>query len=203
MKDRAVLLLIDNYDSFTWNLYHYLGQVMMAAGQNRPEITVKRNDEISVKEAQALGPQAVILSPGPCDPDKAGICLELIDKMAQKTPIFGVCLGHQSIGQAFGGRVVRADKIMHGKTSPIRHQGVSVFEGLPDPFTATRYHSLTVAREDLPETLEITAESEDGAIMGLRHKNLPTHGVQFHPESISTEHGHAMLRNFLALAEIV
>lgn len=197
-----MLLLIDNYDSFTWNLYHYLGQLMMEAGQNRPEIDVKRNDEISVKEAQQLGPQAVILSPGPCDPDRAGICLELIDKMAATTPIFGVCLGHQSIGQAFGGKVVRADAIMHGKTSPIRHQGRSVFKGLPDPVTATRYHSLTVERDSLPDALEVTAETEDGTIMGLRHKTLPTHGVQFHPESIATEHGHALLRNFLTLAEI-
>lgn len=198
-----MLLLIDNYDSFTWNLFHYFGQVMMAEGQKKPEIVVKRNDEITVKEAEAMGPQAVVLSPGPCDPDRAGICLELIERMAPDTPIFGVCLGHQAIGQAFGGKVVRAEKIMHGKTSPIRHKGLSVFNTLPDPLTATRYHSLTVARKGLPDALEVTAETDDGVIMGLRHKSFPTHGVQFHPESISTEHGHALLRNFLRLAEIV
>lgn len=198
-----MLLLIDNYDSFTWNLYHYLGEEIVKASGRAPEILVKRNDEITAKEAAALAPQAVILSPGPCDPDRAGVCLSLIEEMAAETPILGVCLGHQAIGQAFGGEVVRAPTLMHGKTSPVRHKGLSVFRDLPDPLIATRYHSLTVAPESLPDALEVTAESEDGVIMGLRHRTHPTHGVQFHPESIATEHGRALLKNFLTLAEII
>ncbi|MEL6979928.1 MAG: aminodeoxychorismate/anthranilate synthase component II [Pseudomonadota bacterium] len=198
-----MLLLIDNYDSFTWNLYHYLGEEITSRGARAPEIKVVRNDEITVAEAKALNPQAVVLSPGPCDPDRAGVCLPLIAAMAAETPILGVCLGHQALGQAFGGRVVRAEAIMHGKISRIRHRGLSVFRDVPDGFEATRYHSLTVARDDLPDALEITAESEDGTIMGLRHRQHPCHGVQFHPESIATEHGRAMVRNFLEIAEVV
>ncbi|MEM9726475.1 MAG: aminodeoxychorismate/anthranilate synthase component II [Pseudomonadota bacterium] len=206
-----MLLLIDNYDSFTWNLYHYLGQELQRAdfeaddGSNGPpqEIRVERNDALTAKEAMALRPDAVVLSPGPCDPDKAGVCLDLIDALDDETPLLGVCLGHQAIGQAFGGKVVRAAEVMHGKTSPIHHGGDSVFRGLPDPFTATRYHSLIVERDSLPESLEVTAETEDGVIMGLRHATRPIHGVQFHPESIATDHGHRLLRNFLELAKLI
>ncbi len=186
-----MLLLIDNYDSFTYNLVHYLGEL----GEN---VRVKRNDELSVAEAMAMNPSAILLSPGPCDPDQAGICCALIEAAAAaRTPLMGVCLGHQSIGQVFGGKVVRADQIMHGKIDAISHTGNGVFAGLPSPFKATRYHSLTVAPESLPDSLEVTATVADGTIMGLQHRELPIHGVQFHPESIATEHGHAMLKNFL------
>jgi anthranilate synthase component 2 len=189
-----MFLLIDNYDSFTYNLYHFLGEL-------GAEMEVWRNDQITVAAAMAKHPQGIVLSPGPCDPDRAGICLDLIAAAREtRTPLFGVCLGHQAIGQSFGGRVVRAPAPMHGKISDIAHQGRSVFAGLPSPFHATRYHSLTVRREDFPAELEITAESADGVIMGLQHRALPIHGVQFHPESIATEHGHQLLRNFLTFA---
>ena len=190
-----MLLLIDNYDSFTYNLVHYLGEL-------GAEVVVKRNDELDVQEAMALRPSAILLSPGPCDPDQAGICLALTAAAAETaTPLIGVCLGHQTIGQAFGGKVVRADRIMHGKMGEIRHTGKGVFSGLPSPFQATRYHSLTVERATLPDCLEITAEVADGTIMGLQHKELPIHGVQFHPESIASEHGHKLLQNFLDLTK--
>jgi para-aminobenzoate synthetase component 2 len=186
-----MILVIDNYDSFTYNLVQYLGEL----GE---EIIVKRNDEIDLAGIEELAPDHILISPGPCTPNEAGISLALIDQFKGKIPIFGVCLGHQAIGQAFGGEVVRADNLMHGKTSEIRHTGKGVFAGLPSPFTATRYHSLIVKRETLPDCLEITAETEAGEIMGLRHKAYPVEGVQFHPESIMTEHGRTMLRNFLA-----
>ncbi len=185
-----MFLLIDNYDSFTYNLRHYLGE--LGAG-----VEVRRNDALGADEAVALEPEGIVISPGPCDPDRAGICLELIEKAAGRIPILGVCLGHQCIGQAFGARVVRAPKPMHGKVSPIRHRGGGVFEGIPSPFTATRYHSLVVARDGLPDCLRVTADSDDGVIQGLAHRDLPVHGVQFHPESIASEHGHRLLRNFL------
>jgi len=188
-----MLLLIDNYDSFTYNLYHFLGELGARA-------EVRRNDTLTVDEALAMAPRAIVLSPGPCDPARAGICLELIRAAAGKVPILGVCLGHQAIGEAFGGAVVRADIPMHGKVSQITHDGKGVFAGLPSPFTGTRYHSLTLPRENFPEALEITAESDDGLIMGLQHREMPLHGVQFHPESIASEHGHALLENFLRLA---
>ena len=188
-----MILLIDNYDSFTYNLFHYLGEL------GEP-VKVVRNDRISAPEAMKLRPDSIVLSPGPCDPDKAGICLELIRLAAGSIPILGVCLGHQAIGQAFGGRIVRAPAPMHGKLSRIHHTGNSVFRGLEDGFLATRYHSLVVDRTTLPEMLEITAETEDGVIMGLAHKRFAVHGVQFHPESIASEHGHKLLRNFLELA---
>lgn len=187
-----MLLLIDNYDSFTWNLYHYLGEL-------GAEVAVHRNDAISVEEAIALRPEGIVLSPGPCDPDKAGICLELIERAAREIPLLGICLGHQAVGQAFGGRIVRAPQPLHGKVSSVSHSGKGVFAGLPSPMQVTRYHSLMVERETLPRELEITAESEDGVIMGLQHRELPVHGVQFHPESIASEHGHQLLRNFLSL----
>ncbi len=189
-----MLLLIDNYDSFTYNLFHYLGEL----GE---EVEVVRNDQIGAEEALALKPQSIVISPGPCDPDRAGICLELIAKANGKVPLLGVCLGHQSIGQAYGGKIVRAPSPMHGKLSRIHHSGQSVFAGLEDGFEATRYHSLVVEKKSLPEVLEITAETDDGIIMGLRHKTHPVHGVQFHPESIASEHGHAILKNFLAAAQ--
>ncbi len=198
-----MLLLIDNYDSFTYNLVHYLGEVIQGSRRKSTQIEVRRNDAVSVDEALDLKPQAIVLSPGPCDPDRAGVCLDLIKAAAPDVPMFGVCLGHQAMGQAFGGDVVRAHAIMHGKTSPIRHGGSGVFAKLPDPLTATRYHSLTVDRETFPDALEITAETEDGVIMGLRHRAHPIHGVQFHPESIRSEHGREMLKNFLRLAEVV
>ena len=188
-----MFLLIDNYDSFTYNLVHYLGE-------EGAEVTVKRNDSLSVAEALALKPQGIVLSPGPCDPDRAGICLELITKAAGQVPILGVCLGHQAIGQAFGGRVVRAPTPMHGKVSEISHGGAGLFETLPSPFKATRYHSLIVERDGLPACLEITAQTDDGLIMGLRHRSHPVFGVQFHPESIASQYGHEILRNFLRLA---
>ena len=188
-----MFLLIDNYDSFTYNLVHYLGE-------EGAEIVVKRNDALTADAAMALKPQGIVLSPGPCDPDKAGICLELIGKAAAaKLPLLGVCLGHQAIGQAFGGKVIRAPEPMHGKVSQMRHGGKGVFAGLPSPFEATRYHSLIVEKSSLPDVLESTAEA-DGLIMGLQHKTLPIHGVQFHPESIASQHGHQLLRNFLQLA---
>jgi anthranilate synthase component 2 len=189
----AMLLLIDNYDSFTYNLFHYLGEL----GE---EVMVKRNDQISAPDALALKPQSIVLSPGPCDPDKAGICLELIKLAAGRVPILGVCLGHQAIGQAYGGKIVRAREPMHGKLSRIHHNGTSVFRGLEDGFPATRYHSLVIDRASLPAVLEITAETDDGIIMGVAHKTHPVHGVQFHPESIASAHGHALLQNFLRLA---
>ncbi len=190
-----MFLLIDNYDSFTYNLFHFLGEL-------GAEVEVRRNDKIDVAEALALQPQGIVISPGPCAPDQAGICLELIAAAAGKLPIFGVCLGHQSIGQAFGGKVVRAPQPMHGKLSQVTHTGKGVFAGLPSPLTGTRYHSLTLDPASFPsDQLEITATTEDGVIMGLQHRTLPIHGVQFHPESIASEHGHALLRNFLDLAD--
>jgi anthranilate synthase component 2 len=187
-----MLLLIDNYDSFTWNLVHYLGEL-------GAEVVVRRNDALDVQAAMALRPAAIVLSPGPCDPDQAGICLPLTMAAAEtRTPLLGVCLGHQTIGQAFGGRVVRCHEIVHGKMGVIHHQGAGVFAGLPSPLRATRYHSLVVERDSLPATLQVTAALEDGTIMGLAHRDLPIEGVQFHPESIASEHGHAMLKNFLA-----
>jgi anthranilate synthase component 2 len=187
-----LLLLIDNYDSFTYNLVHYLGELGA-----RPQVV--RNDAITVQDALALAPEAIVLSPGPCDPAQAGICLALTRAAAGASiPLLGVCLGHQAIGEAFGGRVVRHTEIVHGKLADIRHQGAGVFEGLPSPLRATRYHSLVVERASLPAELEVTAELADGTIMGLRHRDLPIEGMQFHPESIRSEHGHALLKNFLA-----
>ena len=185
--------LIDNYDSFTYNLYHYLGEL-------GARMEVRRNDAVSVADVLAEEPDAVVLSPGPCTPNEAGICLDLIRAASETTPILGVCLGHQAIGQAFGGDVVRAPEPLHGKLSLIRHQGRSVFRGLNHAFRATRHHSLIVSRETLPETLEVTAETEDGLVMGLAHRDRPVHGVQFHPESIASENGHQILANFLLLA---
>jgi anthranilate synthase component 2 len=188
-----MLLLIDNYDSFTYNLVHFLGEL-------GADCVVVRNDAIGVDEALAMHPRGVILSPGPCDPDRAGICLPLVDALAKAAlPVLGVCLGHQTIGQVFGGQVVRAPAPLHGKTSAIHHDHSGVFAELADGFTATRYHSLMVAREGLPDCLAVNAWSDDGVIMGLRHKDLPIHGVQFHPESIATEQGHDLLRNFLGI----
>jgi len=190
-----MLLLIDNYDSFTYNLVHYFGEL----GQ---ETIVRRNDEIDVQDAMGMNADAIVLSPGPCDPAQAGICLALTKAAAEtKTPLVGVCLGHQTIGEAFGGKVVTAGEIMHGKMGTIQHTNRGLFKGLPDNFQATRYHSLTIERDTLPDTLEITAEIDDGTIMGLSHKTLPIHGVQFHPESIASEHGHALLKNFIDIAE--
>ena len=189
-----MLLLIDNYDSFTYNLFHYLGEL-------GAHVAVHRNDAITVQQVLALQPQGIILSPGPCTPNEAGICLDLIKAAAGKYPLLGVCLGHQAIGQAFGGEVVRAPTLMHGKVSTIRHNGEGIFAGLPETFEATRYHSLIVKRESLPEALKVTAETEDGIIMGLEHESLPIYGVQFHPESIASECGHDLLRNFLSLAK--
>jgi anthranilate synthase component 2 len=186
-----MLLLIDNYDSFTYNLVHYLGDL-------GADVVVKRNDALSTQDALAMNPAGILLSPGPCDPDQAGICLELTKAAAiARVPLMGVCLGHQTIGQAFGGNVVRCHEIVHGKMGMMHHTGKGLFQGLPTPFEATRYHSLVVDRDTLPDTLEITAELEDGTIMGLQHKDLPIHGVQFHPESIASQHGHALLQNFL------
>ena len=190
-----MIVMIDNYDSFTYNLVQYLGEL-------GAEVQVYRNDQISVDQVAALKPERIVLSPGPCTPNEAGICLELIERLKGRLPILGVCLGHQAIGQAFGGKVVRARQVMHGKTSLIHHEGKGAFTGLPTPFTATRYHSLIVERASLPAEFQVTAwtQHEDGSvdeIMGLRHKTLPVEGVQFHPESILTEHGHDMLKNFL------
>ena len=190
-----MFLLIDNYDSFTYNLFHFLGEL-------GAKVEVRRNDRITAAEALALRPQGIVLSPGPCDPDRAGVCLELIAAAAGRVPILGVCLGHQAIGQHFGGKVVRAPQPMHGKLSPVAHGGKGVFAGLPSPLTATRYHSLTLDPASFPhDRLEVTATADDGVIMGLKHKTLPIHGVQFHPESIASEHGHALLLNFLKLAD--
>ena len=190
-----MILVVDNYDSFTWNLVHYLAEL-------GAETRVVRNDDLTAAEAFALRPEAVLLSPGPCSPNEAGICLSILDTAPLDMPIFGVCLGHQAMGQAFGGEVIRAKSLMHGKTSPIEHEGHSVFKGLPSPFTATRYHSLAVRRETVPDVLEVTAWTADGEIMGLAHRTRPIHGVQFHPESIATEHGHDLLANFLDLANV-
>ncbi|MGH6944377.1 MAG: anthranilate synthase component II [Geminicoccaceae bacterium] len=188
-----MLLLLDNYDSFTYNLYHYLGEL-------GAEVLVRRNDVLSAREALALRPDAIVISPGPCDPDRAGIALDLVRAAAEVCPVLGVCLGHQAVAQAFGGRIVRAPKVMHGKLSAIEHDGRGLFEGLPSPFAATRYHSLVADEASLPPCLEVTAHAEDGVVMGLAHRTRPVLGVQFHPESIETEHGHRLLENFLALA---
>ena len=188
-----MFLLIDNYDSFVYNLYHYLGELGAT-------VEVRRNDAITVDEAMAMKPQGIVLSPGPCDPDRAGICLDLIGAAKENVPILGVCLGHQAIGQALGGRVGRAPAPMHGKVSEIRHRQGGIFRDLPAPMKSTRYHSLVVEPEGLPDELEVTAETDDGVIMGLSHTSLPLHGVQFHPESIASEHGHQLLRNFLTVA---
>ena len=191
-KTRLMILVIDNYDSFTWNLVHYLQ--MMGA-----QVEVVRNDAMSAGQALSSGAQAFLISPGPCTPNEAGISLELVAACAEAgKPLLGVCLGHQAIGQHFGGNVVRAKQLMHGKTSPVRHDGTGLFEGLPSPFTATRYHSLVV--ENIPAELIVNATADDATVMGFRHATLPIHGVQFHPESIATEHGHAMLANFMRLA---
>ena len=190
-----MLTLIDNYDSFTYNLVHFLGELGAST-------RVYRNDQVSVDEVLAEAPEAIVLSPGPCDPDRAGICLELIERAGPVVPILGVCLGHQAIGQVYGGRVIRAQTLMHGKLSKVHHTSKGVFAGLPQDFSATRYHSLVVERETLPEVLEITAETHDGVIMGVQHKHYPVHGVQFHPESIASEHGHQLLANFLDLARV-
>jgi anthranilate synthase component 2 len=191
------LLLLDNYDSFTYNLYHYLGEL-------GAEVSVRRNDTLSVADVLALRPDAIVISPGPCDPDRAGISLDLVRAAAEVCPILGVCLGHQAVAQAFGGRIVRAPQIMHGKLSPIEHTGEGVFAGLPSPFMATRYHSLVAEPASLPACLAVTARTADGVIMGVAHRTRPIYGVQFHPESIETEHGHRLLRNFLAttMAEV-
>ncbi|TCH97055.1 aminodeoxychorismate/anthranilate synthase component II [Roseococcus sp. SYP-B2431] len=191
-----MLLLIDNYDSFTFNLYHFLGDLGV-------EAVVKRNDTLSVQDVFAMRPDAVVLSPGPCTPNEAGICLPLIAAAAEaKLPLLGVCLGHQAIGQQFGGQVIRAPVPVHGKVWEVTHEGQGVFAGLPSPFHATRYHSLVVERGSLPAELEVTAETADGLVMGLQHRALPIHGVQFHPESIASEHGHAILKNFLETARV-
>ena len=183
-------VLIDNYDSFTWNLWHYLEELGAS-------VEVHRNDTLSVADVLAREPEGIVLSPGPCTPNEAGICLELVRAAAGRTPVLGVCLGHQSIGQAFGGRVVRARTVMHGKTSPIEHDGEDIFHGLPSPFTAARYHSLVLERTSLPDCLRITAETADGVVMGIRHVEHALFGVQFHPESIASEQGHPLLQNFL------
>jgi anthranilate synthase component 2 len=188
-----MIALIDNYDSFTFNLVHYLGGL-------GADVAVHRNDKIAVGDVLAAEPEAIVLSPGPCTPNEAGICLDLIGQASPQIPILGVCLGHQAIGQAFGGEVVRAPVPVHGKLSEMHHQGEGVFRGINGPFKATRYHSLVVERGSLPEALNITAETDDGLIMGLSHKTRPVHGVQFHPESIASEHGHLMLKNFIELA---
>ncbi|MBI1217616.1 MAG: aminodeoxychorismate/anthranilate synthase component II [Rhodobacteraceae bacterium] len=192
-----MILLIDNYDSFTYNLVHYLGEL-------GADVVVRRNDALEVQEAMALRPAGIVLSPGPCDPAQAGICLPLTAAAAQAgVPLLGVCLGHQTIGQAFGGRVVRCHEIVHGKMGLIHHSGIGVFAGLPSPFHATRYHSLIVERASLPACLEVTAWLEDGTIMGLRHREKPIEGVQFHPESIASEHGHKLLENFLDMTRVL
>jgi len=187
-------LLIDNYDSFTYNLVHYLGEL-------GAEVSVWRNDALTVQDAIAMAPEGIILSPGPCDPDRAGICVPLVNAAAGRFPLLGVCLGHQAVGQAFGGRVVRGPLPMHGKTSMIHHNGSDIFRGLANPFPATRYHSLVVEREGFPASLEVTARTDDGLVMGVRHRQFPIFGVQFHPESIETAEGHKLLANFLTLAK--
>ena len=188
-----MLLMIDNYDSFTYNLVQYFGEL----GE---DVRTFRNDEITLEEINALKPDRICLSPGPCSPKEAGICVDLLQQFAGKLPILGVCLGHQAIGEAFGGKVIRAQQVMHGKTSPINHTGVGVFKDLPNPFTVIRYHSLAIERNSIPDCLEITAWTDDGEIMGVRHKDYDIEGVQFHPESILSEHGHALLRNFVQRA---
>ena len=188
------VVLIDNYDSFTWNLVHYLGEL-------GADVAVWRNDKISAESVLAANPDAIVLSPGPCTPNEAGICLELIEKSAGKVPLLGVCLGHQSIGQAYGGDVIRAPLPIHGKLSTVKHAAKGLFRGINGPFEATRYHSLVVKRETMPQALEITAETDDGLVMALQHRDAPVFGVQFHPESILSEHGHTMLRNFLEMAQ--
>jgi len=191
-----MILVIDNYDSFTYNLVHYVGEL-------GAETRVYRNDAIDVAQAMALRPAGILLSPGPCDPDQAGICLPLTLAAAEAgIPLLGVCLGHQAIGQAFGGRVIRHSEIVHGKMGRVQHAGQGVFAGLPSPFEATRYHSLVVERASLPDCLEVTADLADGTIMGLQHRDLPIHGVQFHPESIASQHGHKLLKNFLDLMQV-
>ncbi|MBB5215431.1 anthranilate synthase component II [Parapusillimonas granuli] len=187
-----MLLMLDNYDSFTYNLVQYFGEL----GQ---DVRVLRNDQVTVDEIAAMNPDRICISPGPCSPAEAGISIELIQRFAGKLPILGVCLGHQAIGAAFGGDIVRAKQIMHGKVSRITHAGTDVFADLPSPFTVTRYHSLAIRRDTLPDCLEVTAETDDGEIMGIRHKTLPVYGVQFHPESVLSEHGHALLNNFLKI----
>ncbi|MCG8503136.1 MAG: aminodeoxychorismate/anthranilate synthase component II [Sphingomonadales bacterium] len=186
-------VLIDNYDSFTYNLWHYLGEL-------GADVVVHRNDALSAADVVALDPEGIVLSPGPCTPNEAGICLDLVASAPADLPILGVCLGHQAIAQTFGGQVVAAPELMHGKVGQVTHGGSDIFAGLPSPFEATRYHSLVVGRDGLPDVIEITAESPEGVIMGLRHKERPLYGVQFHPESIASEHGHALLKNFLDLA---
>ena len=188
-----MFLLIDNYDSFTYNLRHYLGEL-------GAEVEVRRNDALNTDQAIELGADGIVLSPGPCDPDKAGICLDLIKKSAGRLPILGVCLGHQCIGQAFGAKVVLAPKPMHGKVSEIKHKETALFDGIPTDFMATRYHSLTLDPDSLPDCLVVTAESDDGVIQGVSHQQLPIHGVQFHPESIASEHGHQLIQNFLEIS---
>ena len=188
-----MFLLIDNYDSFTYNLRHYLGEL-------GAEVEVWRNDALNTDQAIELGADGIVLSPGPCDPDKAGICLDLIEKAAGRLPILGVCLGHQCIGQAFGAKVVLAPKPMHGKVSEIKHKETALFDGIPTDFMATRYHSLTLDPDSLPDCLAVTAESDDGVIQGVSHQHLPVHGVQFHPESIASEHGHRLIQNFLEIS---
>ncbi len=187
------VLVIDNYDSFTYNLVHYIGEL-------GAKLAVRRNDKITVDEVMAMDPEAIVLSPGPCTPNEAGICLSLIERAGPEIPIFGVCLGHQSIGQVYGGAIVRAPTLMHGKVSTISHTGRGVFRGINTSFQATRYHSLTIAPETVPDVLEVTAHAEDGVIMGAMHRTHPVHGVQFHPESIASEHGHLILKNFLDIA---
>lgn len=187
-----MILVVDNYDSFTYNLVQYLGEM----GQ---DIRVYRNDAITLDEIAALKPDHILVSPGPCSPEQAGVSVKVIQEFAGKIPILGVCLGHQSIGHAFGGNIIRAGRLMHGKTSPIRHDNKGVFAGIPQEFTATRYHSLLIERDTIPDCLEITAETAEGEIMGVRHKSLPVEGVQFHPESVLTEHGRTLLQNFLAV----
>jgi anthranilate synthase/aminodeoxychorismate synthase-like glutamine amidotransferase len=189
-----MILVLDNYDSFTYNLVQYLGEL-------GAEVSVFRNDEVSIEKVESLRPSRIVISPGPCTPNEAGVTLELIGRLAGKVPLLGVCLGHQAIGQAFGGKVVRAGKVMHGKTSLIEHDGKGVFGEVPNRFVATRYHSLVVERASLPACLEVSAQSEDGEIMGLRHRSLPVEGVQFHPEALLTEHGHKMLQNFIQQPE--
>jgi anthranilate synthase component 2 len=194
-EEPTMLLLIDNYDSFTYNLVHFLGELGADCG-------VWRNDALTVEEALAQKPEAVVLSPGPCTPDQAGVCMDLVRAAPEDLPILGVCLGHQAIGQAFGGTIVRCQEIMHGKLSPIRHTGTGLFRDAPQDFQATRYHSLVVKRESLPECFNVTAETQDGVIMGLEHRTRPIHGLQFHPESIRSEHGLLLLKNFLTLAGV-
>jgi anthranilate synthase component 2 len=193
-REPCMLLLIDNYDSFTFNLFHYLGEL-------GAEVVVRRNDEISADEALSMQPMGIVFSPGPCTPNEAGICLNLIRRADGRVPILGVCLGHQAIGQAYGGHIVRAPEPMHGKLSRIRHGGKSVFRGLNNDFQATRYHSLTIAPQSIPQSLEVTAETDDNVVMGVMHRHHPVHGVQFHPESIASENGHAVLQNFLNIVE--